>query len=275
MQGPFNGNPHRYFGCNGHPGRIHGFELVRHGDRQWLVTNGGFDKSLSIWKINTSVLVQQVADCEEHDNLNTIYQELLLHEEDGEEASNRVNLYEEIKNYFCFVQIEEQGSISTVPRSISGKINIEQITAIFQALGSFSTKNDVERIRREIQHRFGGNILGNHCDIDIHQFIEIFINYRSTFEISMDDLHRAFMNIIGIETGNKENESKRVQRISMTREFFLDMLQRKGDKMSKEEMMGCFESLTGYQRKQLGAAMPEQIDAEFFTKDILGLQQED
>merc|ERR1712013_469423 len=211
---------------------------------------------------------------EKKGELDAIYRELI-----GAE------LYEEIRNYFYFVQIEEQGSISTAPRSISGAIRLEQITSIFQALGSFLTNSDVERIRKEMQHRF------NAKEIGLEQFCQLFVNYRSTFELSVEELHRCFTDIIGVaaaadrEDGKRSSNSKSknkkrqkgapIEELSMTREFFLDVLQKKGDKMSRDELMSCFEALTGYKRKELSNVMPNNIDPQFFTANLLGLQEDE
>eukprot|EP00484_Ammonia_sp_Unknown_P006082 CAMPEP_0197077038 /NCGR_PEP_ID=MMETSP1384-20130603/212416_1 /TAXON_ID=29189 /ORGANISM="Ammonia sp." /LENGTH=1094 /DNA_ID=CAMNT_0042515897 /DNA_START=27 /DNA_END=3312 /DNA_ORIENTATION=+ len=308
MEAPFNGNPHRYFGCTAHPGQIHGFDTAMNGkylitngghdksmliwqinadvlskriadcdednnlssiyrallqqddpvNGKYLITNGGHDKSMLIWQINADVLSKQIADCDEDNNLSSIYR-ALLQEDDPVDAEK--NLYEEITNYFHYVQIENQGALSTVPRSITGKINVEQIMSIFQAMGCFLTEMDVERIRKEIVHRFGYNhVKHDAVSIDLDQFIELFINYRSTFEISLDELHGAFERMMGVETN------------VVSRQQFMDILEQKGDKMSRDELMSCFETLTGYKRKQLKAMLPDEMNAEFFTRNILGFK---
>merc|ERR1711933_116180 len=270
MQAPFNGNPHRYFGCIAHPGKINGFEVMMNG--KYLVTNGGHDKSLLIWKINADAITKQVNDCNEANALNEIYKTLLF-----EDSTKDIDLYEEIKNYFYYIQIENHGSMSTVPRSISGKINIKQIASIFQALGCFLTQDDIERIEQEITHRFGNNISnGSNVSVDLNQFVELFVNHRSTFELSMDELHRAFMSVVDQQPMHGLNDERQsiIRHTGMTREFFLETLQRLGDKMSRDELMHCFESLTGYNRKQLQNVLPQNIDTTFFTQHILGLKAE-
>merc|ERR1712228_789736 len=270
MQSPFNGNPHRYFGCIAHPGKINGFEVMMNG--KYLVSNGGYDEAMLIWKINKDALDKQVSDCDEENSLNEIYKSLLF-----DDGAKDIDLYKEIKNYFYYVQIENQGSMSTVPRSISGKINIKQIASIFQAMGCFLTNNDIERLEDEIKHRFGNNINNsNNVSVNLEQFVELFVNHRSPFELSMDELHRAFMNLVNQQpmealSGNKQMQTV-IRHAGMTREFFLETLQRKGDKMSRDELMNCFESLTGYNRKQLQKVLPEIIDIAFFTHHILGLK---
>merc|ERR1712228_461253 len=62
MQAPFNGNPHRYFGCIAHPGKINGFEVMMNG--KYLVSNGGYDEAMLIWKINPDALANQVKECD-------------------------------------------------------------------------------------------------------------------------------------------------------------------------------------------------------------------
>ena len=268
MQAPFNGNPHRYFGCIGHPGKINGFEVMMNG--KYLVSNGGYDKSLLIWRINQDALSKQVSDSDEENSLNQIYKNLL-----SEDNTKETDLYEEIKNYFYFVQIENQGAMSTVPRSISGKINIKQIASIFQALGCFLTNDDIERIESEIKHRFGNNINnGNDVSVNLEQFVELFVNHRSPFELSLDELHRAFMKVVEQQPlkSTNVNGGSLIERTGMTRDFFLEMLQKKGDKMTRDELMNCFESLTGYNRKQLQKVLPQIIDTSFFTQHILGLK---
>merc|ERR1719334_1293221 len=260
-KGPLNGSPHRYFGTTAHPGRIHGFELVQlDRARRVLATNGGYDRSLFLWRIDGAALEAQVAQSREESELNTIFRELI-----GEE------LFGEIRNYFYFVQIEEQGSISTAPRSISGSIRLEQITSIFQAMGSFLTRSDVERIRKEMAHRF------NAKEIALEQFCELFVNYRSTFELSVEELHRCFTDIIGVAAEDEISNSKEKKNSRKGKGPLgvgdRDALQKKGDKMSRDEMMSCFEALTGYKRRELSNVMPSNIDPQFFTANILGLRE--
>merc|ERR1712244_77860 len=138
------------------------------------------------------------------------------------------------------------------------------IAAIFQALSCFLTQNDLERIQKEIVHRFGNNVNdGSNVKINLNQFVELFINHRSTFEISLDALHQSFMNIIEKE----DNEQ-----MTISRDRFLEIMQRRGDKIQRDELMHCLQALTGYNRKQLKHLLPDRIDAAFFTQYILGLK---
>eukprot|EP01083_Nonionella_stella_P142363 440304_1 len=227
MCAPFNGNPHRYFGCIAHPANMNGFEMVTNGfGEPYLVTNGGYDESMLIWKVN------EWKPMANEGNLNQIYRDLL--DEDD------VNLYNEMRDYFYYAQIENGSSIC----------DIKQITSIFQALGCFLTLNDVQRIEKEIAYRFGEN------QINFDQFVQLFVNYRSSFELNVQSINKSFENIT-IATHDLQ--------------YFMDVLQRKGDKMTRDEVMQCLESLTGYTRRQLKNVLPNKIDARFFTKNILGL----
>jgi len=266
MEAPFNGNPHRYVGCNAHPSQIAGFEWVANvtsdeDDGCRLITNGGYDKCLLVWKVNPSHLSQQIIDCDEEQKLPQIYRQFLSQEKGDE---NESDLYQEMKDYFYYVQIENQGVLSTAPRTISGKITLKQVKSIFQAMGCFLTQSDVDRIQKEIIHRFGYNMQNsNVVTIDFEQFIELFWNYRSHSQLSLDSLQSAFNNVFENEA-NKEN----------SKEQFLQILQKNGDKMSREELMNCLQSLTGYKRAELMRLLPKHMDTAFFTKYILGLTQQ-
>ena len=72
-----------------------------------------------------------------------------------------------------------------------------------------------------------------------------------------------------------DNESNtNVHLASLTRGFLLDILQKKGEKMTREELLACFEQLTGYPRKQLQKIIPEQINMDFLVSKLLGLEME-
>mmetsp|Transcript_16249 Transcript_16249/g.24925 ORF Transcript_16249/g.24925 Transcript_16249/m.24925 type:complete len:135 (+) Transcript_16249:1-405(+) len=131
-------------------------------------------------------------------------------------------------------------------------------------MGCFLTQSDVDRIQKEIIHRFGYNMQNsNVVTIDFEQFIELFWNYRSHSQLSLDSLQSAFNNVFENEA-NKEN----------SKEQFLQILQKNGDKMSREELMNCLQSLTGYKRAELMRLLPKHMDTAFFTKYILGLTQQ-
>lgn len=54
LQLPFDGNPHKAMGLIAHPGEVS--SLTVSGDGNYLVTAGGTDLTVNVWKINTQAL---------------------------------------------------------------------------------------------------------------------------------------------------------------------------------------------------------------------------
>ena len=60
MKIPFDGNPTRAMGLVAHPSEVQ--DTLFSSDGEWLVTCGGKDMTVNLWKVDTSVIEKSVAD---------------------------------------------------------------------------------------------------------------------------------------------------------------------------------------------------------------------
>lgn len=265
-----------YCGYFAHPGHVIGLQVV--GDGNYVVSCGGCDKSMLRWRVCEKNEGEQKQNGSK--KTTTDYISML---EGGQSGA----LHKDIENYFYYVQICSQGEISSVKREMSGYISVEQCANIFRALGYFITESGVQRLTKEIKHRFSNeNRDGNENNnsifgvdsktelaskketaINLEQFIELYVNYRSIFEIGADEIHMAFERI---SVASHHVHHEKSENMPIDRQFFFDVLQKKGEKLNREELLHCLESLTGYQRQQLQKMLPKTIDTHFLATNILG-----
>ncbi|XP_074868746.1 cilia- and flagella-associated protein 251 isoform X2 [Carettochelys insculpta] len=115
-------------------------------------------------------------------------------------------------------------------------------------------------------------------NISLGDFIKLYINHRPAFGLSMKEIENAFQ-VLGYTSENGE--------IVINRGNLLQQLQSRGEHMTEEELAECLTTLLGMNpeggRSEMatydpsGAAavieeeIPEEITAEIFTADILGL----
>lgn len=334
MKWPLDGTQHCYYAVNAHPAIVSGFAVSY--DHNYVITCGGQDRCIILWKINHSFVNQTPTN--QSNQLSALEMKTKTFISMLDPANSSSQMYQDIKNYFYYVQIKKHREISNSAIKISKEIGWQQVESIMQALGFFLSGNDMIQIKQEIAYRFGKSQSLKHArsimndinninntdgknfnvpSINLNQFIELFINYRPTYDISVNVISKVFQTLRDLEKrktkaesamrkqaflltqgtndtknntkGNNANsdnnnnnnsndqqasddESSHIHPSSISRSFLLDVLQKKGEKMTREELLTCFEQLTGYPRKQLQKLIPDQINVDFLATKLLGLE---
>ncbi|XP_068749733.1 cilia- and flagella-associated protein 251-like [Montipora capricornis] len=265
---PLDGNPHKTMALIAHPEGVS--NLVCSYDGKYLFTAGGEDCSVLMWEINLDAL--EAAAALGGEGLVPFYG-LLEGGRDGE-------LFAELEDYFYYAQIRSQGVDTTETRQVSTKVPLAQVPYIMRALGFYPTEQEVDDMINEL--KFSNYVTtGKYVtEIDLGEFIKLYVNHRPAFGISPFDLHEAFSKL-----GTPSDEG-----FALDRDDLLSLLQNKGEHMTEAEMAEVMSTLLGigelggsaetgtYSASDAGeflrAHLPENITADNFAAQVLGFQTE-
>ncbi|KAI1901168.1 hypothetical protein AGOR_G00057410 [Albula goreensis] len=262
---PVDGNPCRYSALICHPAGIS--HLACSNDGRYIFTSGGTDCTVCCWEINLRALEAEAALGGR--DLVPFYS-LLEGGKDGQ-------LFKDITDYFYYCQLRIQGIDSMEPRRVSTRIPLSELPVMMRALGFFPTHKEIEDMQNEVKYsRYAetGEIV---TDIDLDEFIKLYINHRPVVDRSREDLQHAFSVL-----GQLNERGERV----IKRDEMLHLLQTRGEPMTEEELAECFAILLGANVEgglpELGgfdckdsadlleSVLPEEISLETFIVDILG-----
>ncbi|XP_043354194.1 cilia- and flagella-associated protein 251 isoform X3 [Dermochelys coriacea] len=263
---PIDGNPHKSSAFICHPGGVS--NLASSYDGCHVFTAGGNDCIVMKWEINVNALEAAVSLGGE--DLIPFYN-LLDGGRDGE-------FFRELEDYFYYAQLRSQGIDAMETRQVSTHIPLEEVPFVMRAMGFYPSEEKIEDMINEVkfsEYVCTGKQVTN---INLGDFIKLYINHRPAFGLSMKEIQNAFQ-VLGYDTENGE--------IVINKGVLLQQLQCRGEHMTEEELAECFTTLLGMNpeggRSELGiydysgaAALmeeeiPEEITAEIFTADILGL----
>nr|XP_008506256.1 PREDICTED: WD repeat-containing protein 66 isoform X1 [Equus przewalskii] len=263
---PVDGNPHKTSAIICHPSGVAGMALSC--DGRYAFTSGGQDRSVVQWEINLSALEAAVSLGGE--NLTPFY---------GLVSGGREGkFYRELEDYFYYSQLRSQGIDTMETRKVSEHICLSELPFVMRAIGFYPSEEKIEDMFNEI--KFGEYVdTGKLIDkINLPDFLKVYLNHRPPFGNTMSGIQRSF-NILGFTNSNGKK--------AIRREDFLKLLLTKGEHMTEEEMSDCFASLFGLNpegwKSEPAASsvkgseicfeeeLPDEITAEIFTTEILGL----
>ncbi|XP_058889004.1 cilia- and flagella-associated protein 251-like isoform X1 [Acipenser ruthenus] len=263
---PVDGNPHKSSAVVCHPEGVSSFACSY--DGKYVFTAGGGDFTVFSWETNMNAL--EAAACLGGKDLVPFYS-LLEGGRDGE-------LFRELEDYFYYCQLRTQGIDTMETRQVSTKIPLTETPFVMRALGFYPTEQEVEDMLNEIKFSKYVDTGKYVIDIDLADLLKLYINHRPAFGISAYELQHAF-EVLGLQNENCGN--------ALNRGELLQLLQSTGEHMTEEELAEYFSTLLGLNpeggRSELGNydsagskhllenAIPEEITAEMFTVDILGL----
>ncbi|KAJ8380276.1 hypothetical protein SKAU_G00010540 [Synaphobranchus kaupii] len=262
---PVDGNPYKYSALICHPSGISGFACSC--DGKYIFTSGGNDCTVCCWEINVNALEAEAALGGQ--GIVPFYTLL----EGGREGQ----LFKDITDYFYYCQLHLQGIDSMEPRQVSTRIPLTELSVMMRALGFFPSDREIEDMQNEVKYsRFAetGVIVR---DIDLEDFIRLYINHRPVVDNSREELQRAFSVL-----GHLSENGERV----ITRDEMLHLVQTRGEPMTQEELAECFTILLGVNpeggvpdqetfnskdsKGLLERMLPEEISLETFMVDVLG-----
>ncbi|XP_045633571.1 cilia- and flagella-associated protein 251 [Ursus americanus] len=263
---PVDGNPHKTSAIICHPSGVAGMALSY--DGCYAFTAGGQDRSVVQWEINLSALEAAVSLGGE--DLTPFY---------GLVAGGREGkFYRELEDYFYYSQLRSQGIDTMETRKVAEHICLSELPFVMRAIGFYPSEEKIEDMFNEI--RFSEYVdTGKLIDeINLPDFFKVYLNHRPPFGNTMSGIQQSF-DVLGF-TNSKGKKAIR-------REDFLKLLLTKGEHMTEEEMCDCFATLFGLNpegwKSEPAAAsvkgaeicfeevLPDEITAEIFTTDILGL----
>ncbi|XP_077862113.1 cilia- and flagella-associated protein 251-like [Saccoglossus kowalevskii] len=262
---PLDGNPHNAMALIAHPGKV--VNLACSYDGKHVFTAGGTDSSVHMWNVNLMVL--EAGSKLGGEDLIPFYGLL----EGGREGE----LFAELEDYFYYAQIRSQGVDTMDSREISTKIPLTEVPFVMRALGFYPSEQEIEDMLNEVkfsQYVETGKYV---TDIDLGEFIKLYVNHRPAFGLSISQLQRAF-EVLGLDDGTGVP--------AIDRGELLDLLQSKGEHMTEHDLAEFLTTLLGYNPEggssELGLYdpanagdiiednLPESINSDMFASQVLG-----
>ncbi|CAO2629599.1 Cilia- and flagella-associated protein 251 [Lemmus lemmus] len=263
---PVDGNPHKTCAIVCHPSGVAGMALSY--DGRYAFTAGGQDCSVVQWEINLSALEAAVSLGGE--DLTPFY---------GLVSGGREGkFYRELEDYFYYSQIRSQGIDTMETRQVSEHICLSELPFVMRAIGFYPSEEKIEDMFNEIkfsEYVDTGKLIDK---INLPDFLKVYLNHRPPFGNTMAGIQHSF-NVLGFTNSQGKK--------AIRREDFLNLLLTKGEHMTEEEMRDCFATLFGLNPEGwksepaatsirdseicLEEELPDEITAEIFTTEILGL----
>ncbi|NXR09995.1 CF251 protein, partial [Semnornis frantzii] len=263
---PVDGNPHKSSAFICHPDGVS--DLASSFDGRYVFTAGGNDCTVMKWEVNVNAL--DAAASLGGEDLIPFYNLL----DGGREGE----FFKELEDYFYYTQLRNHGVDTLETREVSTHIPLEEIPSVMRAMGFYPSEQKIEEMINEVKFSKYVDTGEQVTEINLEDFIKLYVNHRPVFGLSMTEIERAFQ-VLGY---NNENGERVIDRGNL-----LLLLQHRGEHMTEDELAQCLTTLLGrclggggskpdaYDSSGAAALteeeIPAEITAEIFAADILSL----
>ena len=245
MQVPMDGNPSKVMGLIAHPGEVS--DLVVSWDGKCLLTAGGADNSVHLWKVETHALEAAVAA-----GGNGI--EPFVAQLDGGAGGD---FYQEMIDHFYYAQLRAQGEDTTAARKITGEVPITQIGNMMRSLGFYPSTREVDEMMQEARLVAGAR--REQADsVTFEELLVMYVNHRPIFGVSKEQISAAFAALSVDGSG------------ALSRDSLLRALASHDEALTGDDLAQCLRMLTGSDDPT--DAIPEVVDGKSFAEQVLGFQ---
>jgi len=287
---PLDGNPHRCAAVVAHPGEITGVAAVPAGGA--LLTAGGSDGMVAMWRVNTQALTTQAA---EGGGRLAPFLNML-------EGGMGGALYQEICDFFAYAQIRSEGEASTAPRRAGDSLPLSEVPNLVRALGYYPTEAEVQALVQEVQYareeegaapppttdeggagegKEGGSTLVS--SVSLGTVIRLFVNHRRVTGVSHTAIAAALQSLKD-SSGDPEVDAEVATAIQeglaamgegdggegatmLPWRLVLSALKGRAETLGGGELQSVLASLLGVEGE-----VPVVLGASAFTHDVLGFE---
>ncbi|CAF0866926.1 unnamed protein product [Rotaria sordida] len=262
---PLTGNPFDQMAIIAHPNRVS--DVRSSYDGQYLFTSGGLDNVVHMLYVNPEVLQAQ-AQLGGKDLIP--FYKLLEGGRDGE-------IFREMQELFYYSQLRHQDINRFDRREVTAKIPLNEIPFVMRALGYYPTEQEIEDMLNEVKFSTYVDTKNYVENIDLNDFIKLYINHRPAFGLNPSDLYHAF-NVLCNQYDSEDGQPQ------MNRENLLYLLQQYGEHMNDYEMADCLSNLLHLNNEStemfdtmnaedacqfIENQLPEQVTIQTFMEDLL------
>ncbi|KAK0138139.1 Cilia- and flagella-associated protein 251 [Merluccius polli] len=253
---PLDGNPYKSIAVICHPGGVS--QLACSFDGRFVFTSGGADCTVLRWEINLDGL--QAAASLGGSHLDPFYALL--------EGGRGGTVYREMEDFFYYCQLRHQGIDSMETWQVSSCVPLTEVPFLMRALGFFPTEQELEDMQNEVKFSKYAETGKYVTDVDLAEFLKLYINHRPAFGISREELAESFR-VLSVWDGTGLP--------AIPRDQLLELLQARGEHMREDEVVECLTPALGASEKHtrneeysLDCVIPDWISAETFASHILG-----
>jgi len=240
--------------------------VVSSHDGKYLFTAGGAEGIVNMWCININALEAQARLGGE--GLTPFYGLL----DGGREGE----LFKELEDYFYYAQIRSQGVDTSECRRTSSTIPLSEISFVARAMGFYPSEQEIEDMMNEVKYSNYVETGQYTTEIDLGDFIKLYINHRPVFGLQPSKLEWAFRTL-GLETPDG---------CIIDRGELLDFLQNRGEHIKEYDLAEYLMTLLGYTEEGgsselqefdtanagslIDQSLPHDITSHMFADDLLG-----
>jgi|MDSV01.2.fsa_nt_gb cilia- and flagella-associated protein 251 len=256
MKIPFDGNPTRAMGLVAHPSEVQ--EILFSNDGEWLVTCGGQDMTVNLWKVDTNVIEKSVSD----GGIGvTPFVPLIEGGRNGE-------FYQDMIDFFYYAQIRAQGEQATERRTTENGVPLDEIPNLMRALGYYPSEKEIENMVGEVKYARFLEDGTTQEEIGFDDFLKLYVNHRPVYGVGKQQIQEAF-EVLADKLGRRGGMDGDGPAVSWN--ALQNLLQDEGEQMSKDELDSCLQSLLGDGIEDIGGS----IGPLTFSNEVLGFEDYD